>query len=634
MTSQHSVKTNFTSGQLSANLFGRGDLRIYENGARILENVIIHPTGGVSRRKGLRFVDELDAPGRLIAFEFNTEQIYLLCLSERKLDVYKNGNKISSLTAPWTYEHLKQINWTQSADTLLLVHPDLPPMQVSRNNAEVWTLGEWNYYVKDGQVFCPYFNFYQNKVTLAPSAVSGVITLTASADIFSNNNYVNLRLRINKGEVVVNGVTNTRTCTAAVTKALENTAASADWEEQAFSPLRGYPRSVTFHQDRMVIGGSKSLPNHLWLSKSSDLFNFDIGTGLDDDSIDFAILSDQVNAISNVVSTRHLLVFTTGAEWMVSGEPLTPASIQLSRQTNIGSYQKYSLPPQNIDGATAFVSQSGRQLREFLYTDVEQAYQAKDLTLLSNEVLNNPVDTVYCQDDSILYTVLEDGSISCLTTYRTEEVNAWSRQKTKGRFMSVTVIGDDVYFIVKRGDKYYIEISDSGFYVDCGRRLKSETPQTEWSGLDYLEGEEVMVVADGFTVGMHEVKDGKVELLDAASEILVGLPYEHIIEPLPFMYDSMRPYPPKAYRIVQGIFRIINSKSLKLDIGSGYFEVPLKKIFRDQILDSPPLNYSGDVELRSVGWIRSLEKPMWSIKSEVPSAFTLLSVVNEIKTKD
>lgn len=93
----------------------------------------------------------------------------------------------------------------------------------------------------------------------------------------------------------------------------------------------------------MVIGGSRDLPNRLWLSKSSDLFNFDLGKAVDDDAIEFGILSDQVNAIKAVVSTRHLLVFTTGAEWMVSGEPLTPEKIQLKRQTNVGIYaEKFS----------------------------------------------------------------------------------------------------------------------------------------------------------------------------------------------------------------------------------------------------------------------------------------------------
>ena len=627
------VKTNFTSGLLSENLYGRGDLRIYENGARSLENVQIHPTGGVSRRKGLKYVDEIGKEGRLISFEFNTEQTYLLCFMDKQVKIYKNGVVISTLTTPWSMDALRKINWTQSADTLLIVHPDVPPQQISRNNNEVWQISEWEFYQKDGQVFCPYFNFYQSKVKLKPSQTSGTITITSDTEIFSQA-YVGIRLKLHDGEVVISSVANSKECTADVSKNLAKTTETTEWEEEAFSLLRGYPNSVTFHQDRMVIGGSKSLPNHLWLSKSSDLFNFDIGTGLDDEAIDFAILSDQVNAITNVISTRHLLVFTTGAEWMVSGEPLTPTSIKLNRQTNIGTYSKYSLPPQNVDGATLFISQNGKQLREFLYADVEQAYQAKDLTLLSNNIINAPRDCVYFQDDSILYLILEDGSISCLTSYRTEEVNAWCRLKTSGKFISCAVIGNEIYFITERQGRYYIETFDSEFYVDCGKKLSSPTLKKEWNGLEYLEKQEVMITADGFTVGSQKVQNGEIHLQEEAQELVIGLPYEHIIEPLPFMVDSARPYPPKAYRMTYGIFRISESKSLRLNFGNGYFEVPLKKMHKDQILDSPPTYFSGDVELRSIGWIRDMNEPMWSIRSDVPCPFMLLSVVIEIKTKD
>ena len=94
---QISVKTNFTSGQLSPNLYGRGDLRIYENGARTLQNVIIYPTGGVSRRPGLQYIDELSGPGRLIAFEFNTEQTYLLCFSDKNCGFIRTESISASL---------------------------------------------------------------------------------------------------------------------------------------------------------------------------------------------------------------------------------------------------------------------------------------------------------------------------------------------------------------------------------------------------------------------------------------------------------------------------------------------------------------------------------------------------------
>ena len=124
---------------------------------------------------------------------------------------------------------------------------------------------------------------------------------------------------------------------------------------------------------------------------------------------------------------------------MVSGNPLTPTSIQLSRQTSTGSYAPCSIYPQQIDGATVFVSQSGHQLREFLYTDTEQAYQSKDLTLMSGDIINCPVDNDFSRDECVLYIVLADGTVSCLTTYRTEEVTAWSRLKTAGSFQSVAV---------------------------------------------------------------------------------------------------------------------------------------------------------------------------------------------------
>lgn len=632
MSNMISVKTNFTSGQVSENLFGRGDLKIFENGASCLENVLIQPTGGVSRRYGTRFVEELSKPAKLIPFEFNTEQIYLICIMDSEVKVYKNDECIADLEAPWKEEHLHNLNWTQSADTLLIVTPDVPPQQISRNNGEVWEIGEWKFYTADGFVYCPYYNFFKYKEKINTTGSSGTINITAANDIFDEN-YVGSLIKINGGLVEVSEYVNAKTLKGVVQKTLTSVKETDDWEESSFSKRRGYPSSVTFHQDRMVIGGSKSLPNRLWLSKSSDLFNFDLGEGKDDEAIEFAILSDQVNAIKAVVSSRHLQVFTTGAEWMVSGDPLTPSSIQLHRQTSIGIYSGKNLPPQPIGGATVFISSNGKQLREFLYTDLEQAYQAKDLTLMSSDMLSFPTDIVFNPDEAVLYILQEDGTASCLTSYRSEEVNAWSRIKTNGHFLFMTVIGADVYVCTLRNGRYFLEKFDKETYSDCTLFLSSETPKKEWSELDVLEGNEVTVIADGFSVGKQVVTGGGIVLLDAAKEIIVGIPYLHVIEPLPFMVDAVRPYAPSALRIVWGMFRLINTRAFCIDIGCGYFQVPLKRVHRDVILDSPPSYYSGDVCLRSLGWKREMKKPLWSIKSDEPLAFTLLSAALEIKVK-
>lgn len=626
------VKTNFTAGQISEKLLGRGDLGLFENGAKVLQNVIIQPTGGIERRAGSKYISEIESKSRLIAFEFNSEQVYLLCFYHKKIKVFKDDKCITTLDSPWEEKHLNKLNWTQSADTLLIVHEDVEPQEISRNNDEVWKISPWVFYGKDGQMFCPYFNFFQKKESITPTGNSYTIKLNAVNDIFDES-YVGSRIKINGGEGMITAFHTPKSVSMWVSKLLVNTVPSTDWQESSFSARRGWPKSVTFHQGRTVIGGSKSLPNRLWLSVSSDLFNFNLGTGLDDESIEFAILSDQVNAIENVISNRHLLVFTTGAEWMVSGEPLAPTSIRLNMQTKVGSYVKASMQPQNIDGATIFISQNGRQLREFLYSDVEQAYQGKDLTLMASDIMSKPIDFTFNQNQNILYVILEDGSVSCLTSYRSEEVTAWSKFITKGKYLSVAIVGEDIYFCIERNNKFYIEKVDENIFSDCSLVLESLEPKTTWDGLEIFEGKEVRVLADEFDVGIYEVINGKIKLIEPAKIIKPGYSYEHIIEPLPFMVEHTKPYGPKAIRIINSIFRIINSKSLALYLGKNFIEVPLKKINKDNLMDTAPKKYSGNVELKSLGWIRDLNQPMWKISGVEPYGFTLLSVVNEIKIK-
>lgn len=633
MTEVVSVKTNFTAGQISENLFGRGDLGVYENGARCLKNVIIHPTGGISRRQGLELIEEISGKAKLIPFEFNAEQNYLLCLLNYKMRVYFEGEFITEIDTPWGEEHLPKLNWTQSADTLLVVHPDVEPRKVTRNIGEVWKIEPWEYYEeKNGMVYCPYFNFSQSSVVLNLSGESGIVNVVASKDVFCEE-HVGLKFRVKTGMIEIDSFTDSRHVKAKIVK-FTNTTETTDWGEQAFSELRGWPCSVTFHQGRLVIGGSRSLPNRLWFSTTSDLFNFNFGTGLDDQAIEFAILSDQVNAICNVISSRHLLVFTTGSEWMVSSAVLTPTSIQLDRQTNIGSYNKYAIPVQQVNGANLFLSYSGKQIREFLFTDVEQAYSAKDLSLLSKDIVSAPVFACFNKDTNVMFVLLEDGTISCLTTYRTEEVNAWSRLETNGKFLSVGIVGDDTYFVVYRGGRYFIEKFDDEFYADCAVKLYSESPRSEWSGLDIMEGQEVVVVSEDFYIGKYLVENGTIKLFEELKEVRVGLPYEHVVEPLPYMVDSARPFPPKAIRTVDTTFRVVDTRGLSVDLGKGYFNVPLKRMFRDKILDAPPMDFSGDVELKSLRWVRNMEQPAWSVRSDIPLPFNLLSVVMRLKLKN
>ena len=54
------------------------------------------------RRPGLRHLASLPGPARLIAFEFNTEQTYLLVLTDGEMRVYRTASRSRAFQAPWT----------------------------------------------------------------------------------------------------------------------------------------------------------------------------------------------------------------------------------------------------------------------------------------------------------------------------------------------------------------------------------------------------------------------------------------------------------------------------------------------------------------------------------------------------
>src|SRR3954462_4948670 len=164
MALSRTLKTSFTAGEVAPELLGRPDLRAWANGARILRNVFIQPTGGVTRRPGLRHVAMLPGAARLIPFEFSTEQTYLLVLTEGAMAVYIDDGQVAQVAGPWTAAMLPQIAFTQSADTLLLCHPDMVPQRVTRTGHTSWTLAPWIFLRE------PFYSFADATVALAPSA--------------------------------------------------------------------------------------------------------------------------------------------------------------------------------------------------------------------------------------------------------------------------------------------------------------------------------------------------------------------------------------------------------------------------------------------------------------------------------
>ncbi len=89
------ILPSFAAGEISPALHGRVDLAKYQVGLATCLNWFIHPFGGASTRAGTAFVGEVVEPtvrSRLIPFQFNTAETYVLEFADRKMRVIKGGS--------------------------------------------------------------------------------------------------------------------------------------------------------------------------------------------------------------------------------------------------------------------------------------------------------------------------------------------------------------------------------------------------------------------------------------------------------------------------------------------------------------------------------------------------------------
>ena len=91
------VLPSFAAGELSPALHGRVDLAKYQVGLATCLNWFIHPFGGASTRAGTAFVGEVVDPAirsRLIPFQFNTTQTYVLEFAHQRMRVIREGGYV------------------------------------------------------------------------------------------------------------------------------------------------------------------------------------------------------------------------------------------------------------------------------------------------------------------------------------------------------------------------------------------------------------------------------------------------------------------------------------------------------------------------------------------------------------
>jgi hypothetical protein len=579
------LQSNFTLGEITPLLYSRVDYDGYYKAAKRLRNVLVLPQGSLIRRFGTRNIGEVISidnytKARFIMLQYYDTDVLLIIFKPLQIIIYHNDVQVATVVSTYTDTEIEDLYFTQDSNQLWIFHEDHRPTTLQTTTPfTVWALVPQTF--KNPPTYI--FNANYDTITFTPSATTGSITLTASSPIFTTH-FVDGLFFGNSGLMRFTGFTSTTVMTGYTLSDFTNTSGilgrDAALSEPAISDFRGWPKTGTFFQNRLVLGGTKSLPEGIFISVTGEFNNFDNGTGLDSDAINFFIRSDKANIVKHVLHTNNLIVFTSSGEWSsppFTDKPATPKDFYLVQQARNGVTDA---TPVVMDDQVIFVDKGGKIVRSLIYDMQRGAYIGNNISITAPHLIVNPIGACTFENPAIydgqfMLLVNSDGTLAVYQSMISQSVAAWSLSNTDGFFRAVTSSDSNVYFLVEREIdghvRFFIEKLDFDYYTDA-TIIQNGAPTTEVTGLSQLEGKYVYATADGYLAGLHKVIGAKITIDNPAAFISVGLAYTPEIVPLPINIQTPAGHTLYNEKLVKEVY-IDYYNSLGLYVND--FEIPL-----------------------------------------------------------
>lgn len=352
MTKFNELYSDFKHGEFSPKLYGRKDLEEYRFGARLIDNFIPRPTGGLDKRGGLEFVADVtdmasitERGPALIPYIISKTESYIIVVDPVKITeapsnirIFKNDGTEASIATSTTVEtnpaglDPRQFNYAQIGNVLFLTHASgrFRPMIIARNSTTADNFIVQDYFrgnlglllnpnlANISEVLrTPFRDTNVSTIALTPSAASGSITIASSAGFFDVGQIGSL-IKIVHGTTTgvarITGFNSSTNVNAEVIVNFGATSASDNWQESSWSIYRGYPRTVAAFEQRLVWGGNIIQPDTLWVSRLGNVFHMmkdrleqDVASSSDTSGLNYFIPAD-VPDESKLVTTIGKLV--------------------------------------------------------------------------------------------------------------------------------------------------------------------------------------------------------------------------------------------------------------------------------------------------------------------------------------
>jgi hypothetical protein len=419
--------------------------------------------------------------------------------------------------------------------------------------------------------------------------------------------------------------------------------ATSDWSESYWSGYRGFPSAGGFGEGRLWWVGK----DRVWGSISDAFHSFDDTFEGDAGPISRSIGSGPVDTIHWFMSAQRLLLGAEGAVWVPRSssfdEPLAPLNFNLKNPIDEGAAPVAAL---KVGKSAHYVGSDGIRVYEAYYDGGELDYSVRELTSHIPEIGGPGIISAAVQrkPETREHYIKSDGTAAVLVFDRDEEVTCWFDVETDGEIEDVCVLPgsteDAVYYIVKRTiDGATVRFHEKwALESECiGGTLNKQadafiTGTGEVEGLEHLEGEDVVVWADGIDQGTFTVSSGSIG--ESFASWVAGLPYEARYKSTKLAYGTEDPAQALCAKKNIGRVGVIaqNMHPRGLQVGHDFDEMedlPTTESYEVTDVDTIWARYDEEMFAIPKNWDTDSRL---CLKAAAPRPVTLLACVVEMET--
>lgn len=406
-------------------------------------------------------------------------------------DYYCLGALDTELVLPGLDIDLSELQYAQSGDTIIITHGDMMPIKITYNSAGATDSkfkmvsaidprndtgsGTEGVLLSGYRTFekTPFLLFTDSDLTVTVAASVATVVVAAGSKRFTQDNlrsYMRFTAAGNTLVIWVNVFDSTTqvrgrvvdgTITSSPTTFGDGGASDSSWEESAWSDERGWPKSVTFFESRLVFGGTRTNADSQWFSQTNDIERFSVRKLAQDadfadpvvatDPFEVTLRSNYLNEIRWMVSGKTVATGTNSSEFIVQGPDqslsIGPSNIQTNQETPYGSAYIQAI---RSDNTTLFVCRDRKTFRELVFNFNEDSFEANNLSLMAEHMirrsLENRPDDDYLQHrpggikafakqqtpHGIIWALDTNGSLIGITRERKQNVLAWHYHELAG----------------------------------------------------------------------------------------------------------------------------------------------------------------------------------------------------------